>query len=75
MVAWPKVTRPIQLGGLGVPDLAMLRHVLRLRGGSGSPVSTRAAHGRPCRTKGGVEQALFKALVSILVGSGDNTWF
>jgi hypothetical protein len=48
MVAWPKVTRPIQLGGLEVPDLAMLRHALRLRGGSGSPVSTRAAHGQPC---------------------------
>jgi hypothetical protein len=31
MVAWSKVTRPVELGGLGVLDLATLGYALRLR--------------------------------------------
>jgi hypothetical protein len=31
MVAWSKLTRPIELGGLGVLDLDRLGHALHLR--------------------------------------------
>jgi hypothetical protein len=75
MVAWPKVTRSIELGGLGVPDLAMLGHALHLRWAW-------LAHDDPSRSwstlpsKGDkVEQALFEASASVIVGSGVDTWF
>jgi hypothetical protein len=45
MVAWPKVTMPIELGEVGVPD----RATLCACGGRGLPTSTCVAHGRPCQ--------------------------
>jgi hypothetical protein len=75
MVVWPKITRPIELGGLGVLDLTILGHALRLRWAW-------LARRDPSRTWSAlpaagdkVECAIFEASTSVVVGNGTETWF
>jgi hypothetical protein len=75
MVAWPKVTRPIELDGLGVLDLATLGHALHLRWAWLARVypnrswSALPSHGDK------IEKVMFEASTSVTVGSGNDTWF
>jgi hypothetical protein len=70
MVAWPKVTRPVELGELGVLDLATLRHALRLRWAwlaRVDPIRTWTA--LPVASDK-IERAMFEASTSVVVGCG-----
>jgi hypothetical protein len=75
LVAWSKITRPSELGGLGVLDLTMMGYALRLRWAWLS----RAEPGRvgtalPSKTEATV-QAMFDASTSVQVGSGISVLF
>jgi hypothetical protein len=75
MVAWPKVTRLIELGGLGVPDLAMLGHVLCLQWAWLARIDPSRSWSALPNKGDKIEQALFEASTSVVVGFGKDTWF
>jgi hypothetical protein len=75
LVVWSKITRPSELGGLGVLDLTTMGYALRLRWAWLS----RAEPGRvwtalPSKTEA-IVQAMFDASTSVQVGSGISALF
>jgi hypothetical protein len=75
MVAWPRVARPQELGGLGVLDLVTLGYTLRLRWAwleqtdTDRPwISLPSKHDK-------IIQAMFEASVTVQVGNGARTLF
>jgi hypothetical protein len=75
MVAWPKVTRSIELGRLGVPDLAMPGHALCLRWSWLAHVDPSHSWSAISSKGDKIEQVLFEASTSVSVGSSEDTWF
>jgi hypothetical protein len=75
MAAWQKVTRAVELGGLGVMDLDALGHALCLRWAWIACTDlSRAWSALPIMT-GKVERAMFDASTSVAMGCGSMTWF
>jgi hypothetical protein len=75
LIAWPKVTRPKELGGLGISDLKHLNWALRLRWlwmRKTEPSKPWAAF--PLQVSVGIE-AFFSMAVITEVGDGTNTLF
>jgi hypothetical protein len=73
--AWPKVTRPKELGGLGISDPKHLNWALRLRWlwmRKTEPSKPWAAF--PLQVSAGIE-AFFSMAVTTEVGDGTNTLF
>jgi hypothetical protein len=75
LVAWDKVTRPIELGGLGIPNLNVMAWALQIRWQWHKKV-------RADRPWIDLElpshpnaMALFSAIVVTEVGNGNNTLF
>lgn len=75
MIAWPKVARAIELGGLGIADLKSLGWALRVRWAwlkktePGKPRASFTLHMNKC------VEALFSMAVTSEVGDGRNTLF
>ena len=75
LVAWKKVTRPKEFGGLGISDLQKMNWALRLRWlwlkktESGRPWVSFKINAHPS------VKAFFSAAVSSVVGNGKNTMF
>jgi hypothetical protein len=75
MVAWSNVTRPIELEGLGVLDLDRLGHALRLRCAWLTRVDPSRSWAALPHQEDKIEQVMFQASTSVVVGSGTDTWF
>jgi hypothetical protein len=75
MVAWSRVKRPTQLGGLGILDLTTLGYALRLRWEWQSrTMPYRLWAALPSKLERNV-QAMFQASVSAQVGNGNKALF
>jgi hypothetical protein len=75
LLAWPKVTRPLELGGLGIHDLKSLCWALRMRWlwlEKTQPDKPWAAF--PIQVQEPVK-ALFAAAMNTIVGDGNTTMF
>lgn len=75
MIAWPKVSRSKELGGLGIADLKRLEWALRVRWAwlkkteSGKPWASFAL------PMNNYVEVLFSMVVTLEVGDGRNTFF
>jgi hypothetical protein len=75
LVAWSRVTRPTELGGLGVLDLTTMAYALRLRWEwQASTMLDRLWAAFPHKLECNV-QAMFQAFVSVQVGNGTHALF
>jgi hypothetical protein len=74
-VAWPNVTRTIELGRLGVPDLTTLGHALCLCWAWFARVDPNRSWSALPNHGDKIEKAIFEASTSVMVGSGNDTWF
>jgi len=75
LLAWPKVTRPIYLGGLGISDLQNMGYALQLRWLWLQKTDPEKAWAIiPIKASSKV-QSFFEVAVEIVVGNGKNTRF
>jgi hypothetical protein len=75
LVAWPKVCRPLELGGLGIKNMRLQSLALRVRWEWLQRTDTaRPWHGLPM-IKDREARQVFDSLVSITVGDGKRTLF
>ena len=75
LIAWPKVSRPKELGGLGILDLQPFSWALKVRWlwlGKTEPVRPWTAFPVPVHT---CAQSLFATAIITVVGNGENTKF
>ena len=74
-LAWPKVCRPLDLGGLGIPDLRLQGHALRMRW----LWAKRTDPNRPWATLPDHTENLvldmFCASISVEIGNGQHSYF
>jgi hypothetical protein len=75
IVAWSKITRPRDLGGLGVLDLATMGYALRLRWAWLSRVEPECISSSLASKPEAIVQAMFHASVTVRDGTGCNTLF
>jgi hypothetical protein len=80
MVAWSRVTRPDELGGLEVLDLETLGYVLRLRWSwlarvDPDRISSLPAVGVACNKEDRIIKAMFQASTLVQIGNGARTLF
>jgi hypothetical protein len=80
MVAWSRVTRPVELGGLGVLDLETLGYALRLRWSwlarvDPDRISSLLAVGAASNKEDRIIKAMFQASTSVQIGNGARTLF
>jgi hypothetical protein len=75
LIAWPKVSRPKELGGLGILNLQRFSWALRVRWlwlGKTEPMRPWTAFPVPVHT---CAQSLFATAITAIVGNGENTKF
>jgi hypothetical protein len=75
LVAWSRVQRPLQLGGLGVPDLKLMGWALRLRWlwlqrvDQAKPWAAQPLH------EDAVTMTFFNSSIRCVMGDSRSTWF
>ncbi|GJN37004.1 hypothetical protein PR202_gb25917 [Eleusine coracana subsp. coracana] len=75
LVAWPRVSVPTELGGLGIHDLMVMGLALRMRYDWLQPTDpNRVLVDLPCQSGHAVE-VMFEASVTVRVGDGSRTRF
>jgi hypothetical protein len=75
MLAWPKVCRPPELGGLGFLDLQLFIYVLRMRWLSLSRTDDSRPWSQLPDRHESLVQAMFQASISINLGDGNRSFF
>jgi hypothetical protein len=78
MVAWSRVTRPVELGGLGVLDLETLGYALRLQWSwlarvDPARISSLPVVGAASNKEDTIIKAMFQASTSVHIGNGVRT--
>lgn len=75
LVAWSTVCRLLHLGGLGLHNLVMLGRALRIRWQWLHRTWAARPWGRLHTETSRVDEAMFKASISVTVGNGKNSLF
>lgn len=75
LASWSSVCRPRHLGGLGLPNLVVLGHALRIRWLWLQRSWTMRPWGRLHNHTNRAKESLFKASVMVTVGNGGKTLF
>ena len=75
LLAWPKVCRPADLGGLGLPDLAVQGFALRMRWLWLKRTDPNRPWSSLPETSDKVVQAMFNVSLTVVVGDGLASFF
>jgi hypothetical protein len=71
LVTWQKVTRPVELGGLGVLDLTTLGYALRLRW----EWQAKTSPDKPWTTHAAKPECAVQAMLTVDIGNGRHALF